>query len=151
VAASRRPVARAGSAACAGRARHIGRVGPAGRPGRSSRACREALGPRCGVPRASGSGWPSARRSAPLGPLARRVGHSGRSAAFGIAGQGRAGWNGAGRGVVNPVDAGVAEVPETVANELDKGNMFGHSGRWPGRRPCATDYRYVRAVPTLVT
>jgi hypothetical protein len=151
VAASKRAVARAGSAASAGPARRSGRVGRAGRPGRSSRACREALGPRCQVPRASGSGWPSARRSAPLGPLARRVGYSGRSVAFGIAGQGRAGWNGAGRGGVNPVDAGVAEVPETVVNELDKRNVIGHSGRWPDERSHAIDYRYVRAFPTLVT
>jgi hypothetical protein len=50
---------------------------------------------------------------------------------------------------VNPVDAGVAEVPETVTSELDKGNINGHSGRWPDKRSHAIDYRYVRAFPTL--
>jgi hypothetical protein len=71
--------------------------------------------------------------------------------AFGIAGQGAADWNRAGRGGVNPVDAGVAEVPETVLNELDKRNSIGHSGRPPGERRHAIDYRYVRAFRTLVT
>ncbi|MCW2929450.1 MAG: hypothetical protein JWM19_412 [Actinomycetia bacterium] len=166
VAASKRAVARAGgaspaaragsaarasSAARAGHARRIGRVGPARLPGRSSVACRDAPGLHGRVARASGSGWPSARRSDPLGALGRRAGYSGRSVAFGTAGPGRAGWNGAGQGGVNPVDAGVAEVPEIVTSELDKGNINGYSRQLPGKRSHAIDYRYVRAFPTLVT
>jgi hypothetical protein len=145
------PAARASSAASVGHARRIRRVGPAGLPGRSWVACRDALGLHCRVARASGSGWPSARRSDPLGPLGRRVGYSGRSVAFGTAGPGRAAWNKAGQGGVNPVDAGVPEAPETVTSELDKGNINGHSGRWPDKRSHAIDYRYVRAFTTPVT
>jgi hypothetical protein len=105
--------------------------------------------PRCREARASGSGWPPALRSAPLGLLARRVPYSGRSVAFGIAGLGRAGRNGVGRGGVDPVGTGVAEVPGAVIDDLDKGNILGHSGLWSDGRSHAMDYRYVRAFPTL--
>jgi hypothetical protein len=110
---------------------------------------------RAGSGGAHGAGWPSALHSAPLGRPERRVGHSGHSAAFGLAGpgrEGRGGWNGAGRsGGVSPGGAGVAEAYGTASGDSDKRNFYGQSASRLDLRSRVADYRSMRPFSTLVT
>ena len=121
--------------------------GPVARAGRLGRA--DSAG-------ASGAGWSSALHSGPLGPLERRVGDLGHTAAFGVAGPGRAsrrgqgGRNRAGR-AAGPRGTGVAGASVSTFGDSDKRNFIGQSTPWLDGRSRVTDYRSMRPFSTLVT